>query len=144
MKRTTLVSQCAKVLAILFVLATVACAEERKPQKKTPEKLSTPVTQTVAKGPKVTFVELGSVNCIPCKAMKKIMDSLEVKYPQDLKIIFHDVWTAAGRPAGQEYNIRSIPTQIFLDADGVEFFRHEGYFPMAELEKILEMKQVSK
>lgn len=144
MKRTTPVSLCAKVLAVLFVLATAACAQELKPQEKAPEKLSTPVAQTVVKGPKVTFVELGSVNCIPCKAMKVVMDSLEIRYPQDLKIVFHDVWTAAGRPAGREYNIRSIPTQIFLDADGVEFFRHEGYFPMAELVKILEMKQVSK
>lgn len=94
--------------------------------------------------PKVTFVELGSVNCIPCKAMKKVMDSLEVKYPKDLKIVFHDVWTEAGKPAAREFGIRSIPTQVFLDANGAEYFRHEGYFPMAELDKILKMKQVAK
>jgi len=95
-------------------------------------------------GPKVTFVELGSVNCIPCKAMRKVMDSLEVKYPKDLKIIFHDVWTDAGKPAAQKFGIRMIPTQVFLDAKGVEYFRHEGYFPMVELEKVLKQKQVNK
>lgn len=110
------------VLAILFVFSVAAYAN----------------------GPKVTFVELGSVNCIPCKAMKKIMDSLEVKYPKDLKIVFHDVWTDEGKPAAAEFGIRSIPTQVFLDANGVEYFRHEGYFPMVELEKILKQKQVAR
>lgn len=111
-----------KILAILLVLSVSAYAT----------------------GPKVTFVELGSVNCIPCKAMKKLMDSLEVKYPKDLKIVFHDVWTDEGKPAAAEFGIRSIPTQVFLDANGVEYFRHEGYFPMVELEKILKQKQVMK
>lgn len=97
-----------------------------------------------ATGPKVTFVELGSVNCIPCKAMKKLMDSLEVKYPKDLKIVFHDVWSDEGKPAAAEFGIRSIPTQVFLDANGVEYFRHEGYFPLVELEKVLKQKQVMK
>lgn len=72
------------------------------------------------------------------------MDSLEVKYPKDLKIIFHDVWTDAGKPAAQKFGIRMIPTQVFLDAKGVEYFRHEGYFPMVELEKVLKQKQVNK
>ena len=84
------------------------------------------------------------MNCIPCKAMRKVLDSLEAKYPKDLKIVFHDVWTEAGKPAARQHGIRTIPTQVFLDAKGVEYYRHEGYFPMAELEKILLMKQVSK
>lgn len=97
----------------------------------------------VAKGePKVTFVELGSVNCIPCKAMKKIMDSLEVKYPKDLRIVFYDVWTEQGRTYAESYGVHSIPTQVFLDENGKEFFRHEGYFPKEALEQVLKGKQV--
>jgi len=67
-----------------------------------------------------------------------------LKYPNDLKIVFHDVSTHAGQPAARQYNIRTIPTQVFLDANGVEYFRHEGYFPMEELDKILKQKQVAK
>jgi len=29
--------------------------------------------------------------------------------------------------------VRAIPTQVFLDGDGKEYFRHEGYFPKAEI-----------
>lgn len=114
-----------KLIPLLFMLSMSVYANEGTKQK-------------------VTFVELGSVNCIPCKAMKKIMDSLEVKYPNDLKVVFHDVWTDAGKPAAEKYGIRSIPTQVFLDAKGIEYFRHEGYFPMVELEKILKQKLVQK
>ena len=126
----------------LLALSATACAEEAKQVAK--PKANAVVAQVPVNGPKVTFVELGSVNCIPCKAMKKVMDSLEVKYPKDLKIVFHDVWTEAGQPAARQYNIRTIPTQVFLDAKGVEYFRHEGYFPMEELEKVLKQKQVAK
>ena len=126
----------------LLVLSATACAEEAKQAAK--PKANAVVAQAPVDGPKVTFVELGSVNCIPCKAMKKVMDSLEVKYPKDLKIVFHDVWTEAGQPAARQYNIRTIPTQVFLDAKGVEYFRHEGYFPMEELDKVLKQKQVAK
>lgn len=129
-------------LLVCFVLLSSACAEEPKPVAKPLAKAVT--ASTPVNGPKVTFVELGSVNCIPCKAMKVVMDSLEKKYPHDLEIVFHDVWTSEGRPAGQKYGIRSIPTQVFLDANGQEFFRHEGYFPYEEVEKVLAQKLVSK
>lgn len=92
--------------------------------------------------PKVTFVELGSVNCVPCKAMKLVTDKLEKKYPKDLRIVFHDVWTEQGEKAAAPYSIRSIPTQVFLDEKGKEFFRHEGYFSQDEIEKLLKGKRV--
>ncbi len=37
-----------------------------------------------------------------------------------------------------KYKIRVIPTQVFLDQDGKEFFRHEGFFPKEELMKIVD------
>ena len=96
----------------------------------------------VASVPKVTFVEMGSKNCVPCKAMKLITDKLEQKYPKDLRVVFHDVWTEDGEKAAAPYNIRSIPTQVFLDRKGVEFFRHEGYYAQEEIEKLLKSRQV--
>ena len=91
---------------------------------------------------KVTFVELGSVNCIPCKKMQEVMKSIEKKYSSQVKVVFHDVWTDAGKPFGKQYGITAIPTQVFLDAAGKEFFRHEGFFPEEELVKILNQKGV--
>jgi len=91
---------------------------------------------------KVTFIELGSTLCIPCQQMQPIMKSIEEKYARQVKVVFHDVWTEAGAPYGKQYNIEAIPTQVFLDENGKEFFRHVGYFPEEELVKVLKDKGV--
>jgi thioredoxin 1 len=91
---------------------------------------------------KVTFIELGSVKCIPCKEMQPVMRSIEKKYGSQVKVVFHDVWTAAGKDAAKQFIFDVIPTQIFLDNTGKEYFRHEGFFPEEELVKVLKQKGV--
>jgi len=99
-------------------------------------------TEAVTANIQVTFVELGSVRCIPCKKMKPIMDEIEKEYKDRVKVVFHDVWTADGKPFAEKYKIRLIPTQIFLDSEGQEYFRHEGFFPKEEIVRILKLKGV--
>ncbi len=91
---------------------------------------------------KVTFIELGSVRCIPCQQMQVVMKSIERKYSSQVKVVFYDVWTPEGRPFGRQYGIEAIPTQVFLDENGNEFSRHVGYFPEEELIKVLNSKGV--
>jgi thioredoxin 1 len=91
---------------------------------------------------KVTFVELGSVNCIPCRMMQPIMKEIEEKYKNQVKVVFHDVWTQEGNPYAAKYEIRVIPTQVFLDKDGKEYFRHEGFFPKEQLVEVLKKQGV--
>jgi thioredoxin 1 len=95
--------------------------------------------KTANKGIKVTFVELGSVNCIPCKMMKSVMEAIEKEYGDQVQVVFHDVWTAEGKEYGIKYQIRGIPTQVFLDKDGKEYSRHMGFFPKDEVVKVLKM-----
>ena len=89
---------------------------------------------------KVTFVELGSVNCIPCKQMQPVMKAIEEKYGTQVKVIFYDVWKEDQKKYATQYGIKLIPTQVFLDANGKEFHRHEGFYPEAEIDKILQGK----
>jgi len=92
---------------------------------------------------KVVFIELGSVKCVPCKMMMPIMEEVEEKYGDEVKVIFHDVWTAEGRPYAKKYGIRGIPTQVFLDENGKEFHRHVGFYPKEQLFEVLKKKGVS-
>lgn len=92
--------------------------------------------------PKVTFIELGSVNCVPCKAMQPVMADIEKEYGDRVKVVFYDVWTQKGRIYGEKYKIRVIPTQVFLDKGGKEVFRHEGFYPKEEILKILKKQGV--
>ncbi|MCX6168161.1 MAG: thioredoxin family protein [Ignavibacteriales bacterium] len=90
--------------------------------------------------PKVTFIELGSVNCIPCKQMQPVMKAIEAKFGERVKVIFYDVWTEEQKPMAEKYGIKLIPTQVFLDEKGKEFFRHEGFYPEKEIDKLLQGK----
>ena len=101
-------------------------------------------SKTNAKNAKVTFIELGSVRCIPCQKMEAVLESIKKKYPKDVKVIFYDVWTEAGKPYAKKYGVSSIPTQVFLDKSGKEYFRHVGYFEENEVIKILNQKAVKK
>jgi len=91
---------------------------------------------------KVTLVELGSVNCVPCRMMKPVIEKVESRYRNQVKVIFHDVWTEEGKSAGYKFAVRVIPTQVFLDSTGKEYFRHEGFFSFEEIEKVLKQKGV--
>jgi thioredoxin 1 len=104
----------------------------------------TPAAREPAQAPQVTFVELGSVNCMPCKMMQPIMDAIEKEYAPSVKVVFYDVWKPQGQPYAQRYKIKAIPTQVFLDKEGKEFFRHTGFFPKAEIIKVLEKQGVKK
>ena len=91
---------------------------------------------------KVTFVELGSDRCIPCKMMQPVIKAIEEEFGDQIKMVFHDVWKDP--EPGRKYGIKVIPTQIFLDKSGKEFFRHESYFTKEEIEKLLVEKGLIK
>ena len=72
------------------------------------------------------------------------MKEIEEEYKGQVKVVFHDVWTPEGQPFARKYRIRVIPTQIFLDKNGEEYFRHEGFFPKEEIVKVLKMQGIER
>jgi thioredoxin 1 len=124
------------ILIFLVMVLTTSCGAANANKEEKGEKA------TAAENYLITFVELGSVRCIPCKMMQPIMKDIEKDYPGQVKVVFHDVWTPEGEPFAQSFKIRVIPTQVFLDKEGKEYFRHEGFFPKEELVKILKQKGV--
>jgi thioredoxin 1 len=123
-------------LLLSFTLTAWGCADSGKKTNDT----------TAPKGseaaPLVTFIEIGSVRCIPCKMMQPIVKQIEEEYKGQVKVVFYDVWTPEGEPYGQQYKVRVIPTQVFLDKEGKEYFRHEGFFPKDDLVAVLKQKGV--
>jgi thioredoxin 1 len=105
-------------------------------------KAKAPARKEAVSQPQVTFIEIGAAKCIPCKMMQPIMKEVAEEYKGQVNVLFYDVWTQQGRIDAEKYNIRVIPTQVFLDKDGKEYFRHEGYFPKEDLVKILKMQRV--
>ena len=126
------------IFAIMISLLVFTCALGQKKSVKQKQKQQTTEIKQQQNKPKITFVELGSVSCIPCKKMQPIMASIEKKYGEQVKVIFHDVWKDESK--SKEYGIKLIPTQVFLDENGKEIFRHEGFYPEKEIDKFLQSK----
>ena len=84
---------------------------------------------------KPTMVEFGADGCRPCDLMQPIVDKLRGKYAKRLNIVF--IHVREEQNLSTRYGISSIPVQVFFDKTGREFFRHVGFFPEEEIEKIL-------
>jgi thioredoxin 1 len=81
----------------------------------------------------VTFLEFGSTGCSACKRMEKVMDDIRRQYPDKVNVVFYNITYPKNRKLMKYYGVSVIPTQILLDAEGEEFFRHTGYIPTQEL-----------
>ncbi len=127
---------CVVILLSALVFHPSAVAQERAASKTPPRHRDTQAPNI----PMVTFIELGSVKCIPCKAMQPVMKSIEGKYGRQLKVVFYDVWKAEQAHYAADFRIRVIPTQIFLDARGNEIMRHEGFYPEKEIDAFLQSR----
>jgi len=129
-------------LSAVFTLVLISSVyAQEKSGKPADTKASTAKTVSVFT-PLVTFVEIGAASCIPCKAMQPIMKAVAEEYRGQVKVVFHDVWTSKGKDDAEKYNIRVIPTQVFLDKNGKEYFRHEGYFPKDDVVRVIKMQGV--
>ncbi|MFC1928862.1 thioredoxin family protein [Chloroflexota bacterium] len=97
----------------------------------------TSLKQAISNG-KPTLAEFGRGVCIPCKEMKPILEDLSVEYKGELNVVIVEVDDNVDLT--RQFGIMMIPTQIFLDSEGEEVFRHIGFYPkeeiIAQLEKM--------
>lgn len=77
------------------------------------------------------FVDLGTTTCRPCKVMLGVMEELKRDYPGAFIVDFVNVKEDPNET--EQYNIRTIPTQIFYAPDGRELYRHVGVFRAEEI-----------
>ena len=73
--------------------------------------------------------------CAPCKTLAPILDELADKYADD--IIIYKIDTEAEQELSAMFNIRSIPTMLFIPLEGKPTMSN-GALPKNELVKIIE------
>lgn len=117
------------VVLLALAVGVVVTVKIRSRPAVAPTALSGQSKPPTAALPKL--VDLGAGKCIPCKAMAPILEELDRTYAGHFQVQFIDVWE--NRSAGEAYGIRTIPTQIFFDAQGKELFRHEGFFSREDI-----------
>jgi len=91
---------------------------------------TTPLEQALSSGTP-TLAEFGRGICIPCKAMKPILEELAAEYKEELNVVIVEI--DEHRDLTRQYGIMAIPTQIFFDSSGQEVTRHMGFWPKEEI-----------
>ncbi|MBC7288817.1 MAG: thioredoxin family protein [Armatimonadetes bacterium] len=116
--------------------ATGSASAERSGPKGAGSPASSEGAASSKKLPKM--LELGSVSCHACQQMQPIIEALKVELKGKVDVEFVDVMRHGD--VADKYGIQVIPTQIFLDADGKELFRHVGFYPKEEI--VAKMKEL--
>ncbi|MCK4546451.1 MAG: thioredoxin family protein [Candidatus Eisenbacteria sp.] len=140
MSREWIAPWIALVIAGLFVTALGAgCGEgDRKdgragePGGQVGAATTLPLLQVLeSRLPKV--LDFGRGQCVPCKKMAPILNELAVEYDGRAVIRIIDIGEAEGREFSKPFKIQLIPTQIFLDGEGNEVWRHAGFLPREDI-----------
>ncbi len=123
-----------KIILILGVLfsATLFAAEEPM-LKETP---FAEVLKQVGKH-KITFIEVGSDSCHSCQIMGRKLYKIKQQQPE-YPIYFVNVHKE--REAAYRLKVQMIPTQIVVDTEGQEVYRHVGILSEEEIQKLFEQK----
>lgn len=86
------------------------------------------------------LIDLGSTECIPCKLMWPALEQMKEEFAGKLVVEFIDVGKRENAELAIKYDVKMIPTQVILDVDGTELWRHEGFISRhAMLEKFRDL-----
>lgn len=100
------------VLGLMLVLSETVVAEQKVE------------IQSLLSAKLPVMLQFGKSWCPRCKSTKPILDAAARAFAGKAMIVPVDVET--NRELVGRFNVRLIPTQVFLLPDGREFFRHEG------------------
>jgi thioredoxin len=76
--------------------------------------------------------DFGSEQCIPCRTMLGILTPMMGSYKGKVDIRIINVYEE--KELTKQFRISVIPTQVFIDAEGKELFRHIGVYPRDSIE----------
>ena len=91
---------------------------------------------------KPTLAEFGWRECIPCKAMRPILEELDVEYKDKLNVLIVEI--PFHEDLAEKYGIKVMPVQIFFDSNGKEVARHGGFLPKEQIVPMLGRMGVTK
>ena len=80
---------------------------------------------------KLTLAEFGWHECIPCKAMRPILEELAEEYKGKLNVVIVEI--PYHEDLADKYDIMVMPVQIFFDSNGKEVVRHVGFLSKEQI-----------
>lgn len=81
--------------------------------------------------------------CSECLTSKPILNEMQQEYNKNFTVEYLDNGAEKNFPTSAKYDVQALPTQIFLDGNGKEIYRHAGVFDTKkEITKILELLEI--
>jgi len=84
------------------------------------------------------LLDFGRGECLACQKMMPVLDALEQQHGERVAVRYLDLKRPENEARAKQLRVRVIPTQILLDGTGAEVGRHEGFWPLEEIERRLE------
>ncbi len=69
--------------------------------------------------------------------MESVIEEIRRKYPKHVNVVVLNVLKPENQNLMKLYGIAAIPTQVLLDINGKEYFRHTGFISTPDLEKVI-------
>lgn len=79
------------------------------------------------------MVEIGSDSCATCIAMQQVVADLRARHAGQLEVVSINLRQYPEQV--KVWKVKFIPTQVFLDGQGQELYRHVGYLPRPAVEE---------
>jgi thiol-disulfide isomerase/thioredoxin len=76
-------------------------------------------------------------HCLPCEIMAPWVKELRIAYGDRVEIAEINIDRPENKPLGRYFKARSIPTQVYLDAEGRELSRNVGLATKDQMERTL-------
>ncbi len=96
-----------------------------------PQQATAPAPQVPTNSGLPCLVELGGEDSEACQAMVPVLAEVAETLEGEVDVV--EINTDLHRQEAIRWQLRLIPTQILLDADGEILWRHEGHIPADEL-----------
>lgn len=84
---------------------------------------------------KPLIVEFGGTTCVSCKVVEDILNDIREEYKDTINVLNLDIYQ--NFDVAQQFNIRSIPTLLFLDSFGRIINQHIGPLQKIQIKQIL-------
>jgi len=75
---------------------------------------------------KLVMLELSSTTCSTCRRMQPFLIDIADTYKD--KLIIKTIHVDERTDIARMFQVTSVPTQIFIDKEGNQYFKHIGYF----------------
>jgi len=83
---------------------------------------------------KLSMIEFGGQGCRPCMRMDTVLAEISQFYGSDLNLKIIRLTDRENRKIAKYFGVQMIPSQIILNAEGEEVFRHTGFLSKEDLQ----------